>query len=371
MTTSGKPAPQAYATVCQEEDGQVDKIDFLSDQLALVCAEVAALQKTALAATEDPDQDNENATLPEQEMSPVHSSARSGGAGFGGESAADNDNRSNRSINSNRGPSPLSGSGPSAAQPSTLRRTPTESSHAGSISTTSTLDSTLGLYASSPRHVTAAASAAPTKKTGFFGIKSPSFSSQKGSDAGQDTTRRVEKGDIPPPEADEERSQQRSQQGSTLSAGAVAALSKQSSAATLKVATAGIEASRCATLNAAKAGLGASMKVATFITDIKDNLASNLASATGFVTFKTRRAQVSASQVPVISQQYPKVTATAAPAPSDIIWENMSASPEHTENVAYVSATFYYTGDLFLWSFYIVFFVNYLVSGFSSNGLTR
>jgi len=31
------------------------------------------------------------------------------------------------------------------------------------------------------------------------------------------------------------------------------------------------------------------------------------ASATGFVTFKTRRAQVTAAQMPVLSQQYPKV----------------------------------------------------------------
>lgn len=32
-----------------------------------------------------------------------------------------------------------------------------------------------------------------------------------------------------------------------------------------------------------------------------------IASATGFVTFKTRRAQVTAAQMPVLSQQYPKV----------------------------------------------------------------
>ena len=49
--------------------------------------------------------------------------------------------------------------------------------------------------------------------------------------------------------------------------------------------------------------------------------------------------------MPIISQQFPKVTAFAAPAPSDIIWENMSVSPEHTENVAYVSSIFYYTGE--------------------------
>jgi hypothetical protein len=62
------------------------------------------------------------------------------------------------------------------------------------------------------------------------------------------------------------------------------------------------------------------------------------------VTFKTRRAQVSAAQVPIISQQYPKVTAAPAPAPSDIIWANMSATPDHTENVAYLTSMFYFTG---------------------------
>jgi hypothetical protein len=48
--------------------------------------------------------------------------------------------------------------------------------------------------------------------------------------------------------------------------------------------------------------------------------------------------------VPIISQQYPKVIAAPAPAPSDIIWANMSATPDHTENVAYVTSMFYFTG---------------------------
>ena len=68
---------------------------------------------------------------------------------------------------------------------------------------------------------------------------------------------------------------------------------------------------------------------------------------------------MSAAQVPIISQRYPKVKAIPAPAPSDIIWANMSASPEHTENVAYLSSIFYYSGMcLYLHSFYVHFFVN-------------
>jgi hypothetical protein len=73
------------------------------------------------------------------------------------------------------------------------------------------------------------------------------------------------------------------------------------------------------------------------------------------VTFKTRRAQVSAAQVPVISQQYPKVTALPAPAPSDIIWANVSATPEHTENVAYATSMMYYTGAGWLLLWWVLF----------------
>jgi hypothetical protein len=41
--------------VCQDDDGggRVDKIEYLSDQLSVWCAEVAALQVKAVAATED------------------------------------------------------------------------------------------------------------------------------------------------------------------------------------------------------------------------------------------------------------------------------------------------------------------------------
>jgi hypothetical protein len=41
--------------VCQDDDsgGRVDKIEYLSDQLSVWCAEVAAVQARAVAATED------------------------------------------------------------------------------------------------------------------------------------------------------------------------------------------------------------------------------------------------------------------------------------------------------------------------------
>jgi hypothetical protein len=99
----------------------------------------------------------------------------------------------------------------------------------------------------------------------------------------------------------------------------------------------------------------ASQRVTTLASSLKDNLTAHLASATGFITFKTRRAQVSAAQVPILSQQYPKVLASQAPAPSDIIWANMSVTTEHTENVAYATSIFYYIGTFF--DFYSKFFL--------------
>ena len=76
----------------------------------------------------------------------------------------------------------------------------------------------------------------------------------------------------------------------------------------------------------------------------------------GFITFKTRRAQVTAAQIPILSQKYPTVTAISAPARSDIIWDNMSISTIHTENAAYLTAIFYYTGKLYgFYSYYCGF----------------
>jgi hypothetical protein len=93
------------------------------------------------------------------------------------------------------------------------------------------------------------------------------------------------------------------------------------------------------------AGLAAQNALESVVKDAKETISHHLkSSATGFVTFKTRRAQVSAAQVPILSQRYPAVTASAAPAPSDIIWENITATPKQTENVAYLTSIFYYTG---------------------------
>lgn len=74
----------------------------------------------------------------------------------------------------------------------------------------------------------------------------------------------------------------------------------------------------------------------------------------GFITFKSRRAQVTAAQIPILSQKYPTVTAISAPARSDIIWDNMSISTIHTENAAYLTAIFYYTGKFYVGFIHII-----------------
>jgi hypothetical protein len=88
--------------------------------------------------------------------------------------------------------------------------------------------------------------------------------------------------------------------------------------------------------------------------DVRDRIVANFVSATGFVTFRTRRAQVSAVRMPILSDQYPRMIAVPAPAPNDVIWSNMSAPQHHTEDVAYFTSAAYYCG-LFFWSLVMAF----------------
>ena len=88
--------------------------------------------------------------------------------------------------------------------------------------------------------------------------------------------------------------------------------------------------------------------------DIKDNILSRVVSATGFVTFSTRRAQVSASQVPIISHQFPGIITGDAPQPTDIIWNNLTVSTEYTEHICYATSAALCTG-LFFWAVTLAF----------------
>lgn len=91
-----------------------------------------------------------------------------------------------------------------------------------------------------------------------------------------------------------------------------------------------------------------------FFHDVRDRIVANFVSATGFVTFRSRRAQVSAVRMPILVDKYPRMVALPAAAPNDIIWSNMSAPLRHTEDVAYFTAAAYYSG-LFFWSLVMAF----------------
>jgi hypothetical protein len=88
--------------------------------------------------------------------------------------------------------------------------------------------------------------------------------------------------------------------------------------------------------------------------DVRDRIVANFVSATGFVTFRTRRAQASAVRMPILLDRYPTMVAVPAPAPHDVIWSNMSAPQRHTEDVAYFTSAAYYCG-LFFWSLVMAF----------------
>lgn len=94
--------------------------------------------------------------------------------------------------------------------------------------------------------------------------------------------------------------------------------------------------------------------IVAFFHDVRDRIVANFVSATGFVTFRTRRAQVSAVRMPILLDQFPRMTALPAPAPNDVIWANMSAPLTHTEDIAYFTAAAYYSG-LFFWSLVMAF----------------
>lgn len=87
---------------------------------------------------------------------------------------------------------------------------------------------------------------------------------------------------------------------------------------------------------------------------ISDNITSRMISATGFVTFRSRRAQAVAAQIPALSKDFPQLKAIPAPAHKDIIWQNMSASTEHTESVSFFTSMMYYAGLIF-WSAILAF----------------
>jgi hypothetical protein len=70
-------------------------------------------------------------------------------------------------------------------------------------------------------------------------------------------------------------------------------------------------------------------------------------SATGFVTFKSRRTQLIATRLTVFSEESPLLTVTPAPPPSDIIWENIGANALRSARIMFIVSVGYCFGLIF------------------------
>ena len=99
---------------------------------------------------------------------------------------------------------------------------------------------------------------------------------------------------------------------------------------------------------------GADKRISMFIKTYKKQITSKMISGTGFVTFKSRRTQADAAQLPVLSAEHPRMKVIPAPELRDIVWNNMSASTDRTEYVSLVTSIMYYVGLIF-WSVILAF----------------
>ena len=91
-----------------------------------------------------------------------------------------------------------------------------------------------------------------------------------------------------------------------------------------------------------------------FLANYHKRITKNMVSSTGFVTFKSRRTQANAAQLPVLSGEFPRLKADPAPESRDIIWNNLSASSEHTQFVTFLTSLMYYVGLVF-WGIALTF----------------
>ena len=79
-------------------------------------------------------------------------------------------------------------------------------------------------------------------------------------------------------------------------------------------------------------------KFAQVLQDVRNRISEHFMSTTGFVTFQTRRAQMTAVKTTILFEQFPYMTAGQAPPPEDVIWANLGASNLITEEAAFFSA---------------------------------
>jgi hypothetical protein len=70
-------------------------------------------------------------------------------------------------------------------------------------------------------------------------------------------------------------------------------------------------------------------------------------SKTGIVTFTTRKCQVIAAGMPIVSGRFPYMRVYAAPTPTDIIWENVTADLDKVQKYRFAVSTVLTAGFLF------------------------
>jgi hypothetical protein len=94
------------------------------------------------------------------------------------------------------------------------------------------------------------------------------------------------------------------------------------------------------------------------LNDDKDEISNRITmdniSHTGFVTFKSRRTQLVATQLTFLNGEFPKLSVTEAPPPSDIIWDNVDADAEKSARTTWIVSCFYTAGLLF-WGLILTF----------------
>ena len=91
---------------------------------------------------------------------------------------------------------------------------------------------------------------------------------------------------------------------------------------------------------------GASSLMSNFV-PAKQVITKKSVAGTGFVTFKSRRAQAAACQVAIVSRKYPELKVFRAPDPEDIIWDNVTTSKKYIDQTTSAVSVVYYTGIIF------------------------
>lgn len=91
----------------------------------------------------------------------------------------------------------------------------------------------------------------------------------------------------------------------------------------------------------------AAVKSTEKVDEDEDKMDESCRTATGFVTFTSKRAQAAAYQLTVLSHKYPELKAYQAQSPKDVIWSNTFASTTYCKTAAKLTKIAYITGLLF------------------------